>query len=296
MKFGKRVGEGGITSQPTTGSGDWPKGLRKGETRVRFLAEIGDWNEYWEHYDETVKFFPCTGDRQTCPGCTSPVERTSKASKRYLAPVLDPKTGKVWGLKMGIDLANRLSLRNDRNNGTVTNRDYTLIRTGDGLETEYDVEQEEAVAFDLAVYADALDLDELLSSQFVSAWPDFTPGQTSNGTAPAAAAPAKKAPAKKAAAGKVTPPPVTAPAPEPDPEPEPDVPDTLKSKAELAAESVATADQPAEDGETVEITEEDLRAMTRQELVKLARQADIPVTLTMSREAIVDLFLQQFAV
>jgi hypothetical protein len=291
MKFGKKVGEGGITTQPAI-SGDWPKGLRKGETRVRFLSEIPEWEEYWEHFDETVKFFPCTGDKNTCPGCTSPVERTAKASKRYLAPVLDPKTGKVWGLKMGIDLSNRLSLRNDRNNQTITNRDYTLIRTGDGLETEYDVEQEEVVAIDLSVYRDAIDPQDLLASQFAAAWPDFSP----NG-ATATAAPAK-ATRQRRTASQLTPdeerlekakaraaaPPVELP----------DDPPSKGSVAEAAPEP-EPAPQPS-DGETVEITEEDLRNMGRADLVKLARQAELPVTLTMSREAIIELFLEQFAV
>jgi len=80
VKFGKKAGT--INSGPSTGTGEWPKGLRAGETRVRFVAEIADWQEYWEHYDESVKFFPCTGDKATCPGCTSANERTAKASKR----------------------------------------------------------------------------------------------------------------------------------------------------------------------------------------------------------------------
>jgi hypothetical protein len=264
--------------------------LRKGETRVRFLAEIKDWQEYWEHYDETVKFFPCTGDRDSCPGCLSTVERTRKASKRYLAPVLDPKTGRVWGLKMGLELANRLSLRNDRNNGTITNRDYTLIRTGDGLDTEYDVEQEEIVAINLDVYADTIDVEQLLSSQFAAAWPDFVEPGSPNGRKateqPPPPAPVKRA--RKATAPAVAPaqtgpdggstedPPSEGPVAEPEPGP-------------------ATADADNDD-EAVEITEEDLRAMNRGELIKLARRAEIPITLTMSREAIIDLFLEQFAV
>jgi hypothetical protein len=45
----------------------------------------------------------------------------------------------------------------------------------------------------------------------------------------------------------------------------------------------------------VEVTEDDLRNMPRADLVKLARRAELPVSLTMSREEIVDLFLEQFA-
>ena len=295
MNFGKKVGGGGITQQ-SAATGDWPKGLRDGETRVRFLAEIPDWEDYWEHFDETVKFFPCTGNKSECPGCTSQIERTAKASHKYLAPVLDPKTGKVWGLKMGIDLANRLSLRNDRNNGTITNRDYTLIRSGDGLETEYDVEQEERVAIDLDVYSDTINIEELLSSQFSAAWPDFS----TNCHREDPPAPKKAVPAKK-----------TAPAPrqrKPEPVEEPTETEKIvtdikargaaKAEAEAAMEEppFETNEQASEGGDTVEITEDDLRAMSRPDLIKLARQAEIPITLTMSREEIVDLFLNQFSV
>jgi hypothetical protein len=313
VKFGKKAGT--ITSQSSSGNVDWPKALKKGETRVRFVFEIADWQEYWEHYDETVKFFPCTGDKATCPGCTSNIERTAKASKRYLAPVLDPKTGRVWGLKMGQDLANRMSLRNDRNGGTVTNRDYTLIRSGEGLDTEYDVEQEEKVAIDLSAYEDALDLDEMLAMQFAGAWPDFDPdnppvnGRTSATTRrrrdddePAAAAPRKRAARKTK----------TEEPDEAQASQGPGMMEQLKASADAAKEQRAaegsaddppsdasSADDTAEageaDGEVVELTEDDLRNMSRTELIQLAKQAEVPVTLTMNRDQIIDLFLEQFS-
>jgi hypothetical protein len=295
MRFGRKAGVITPTGTGTSG-GDWPKGLRPGETRVRFIQEIPEWIEYWEHFDQSVKFFPCTGDKQTCPGCTSADERTQKASKRYLAPVLDPKTGRIYGLKLPTDLANRLSLRNDRNGGTVTNRDYTLIRTGTGLDTEYDVEQEEKVAIDLAVYEDQVgDLNDLLTSQFSAAWPDFDPDGRADG------APRKRRTMtheeKVNTSGDDEPPPFEAPAAkaapaprrrrkvvEPEPEPEPEPP---AAEAEPA---------PAEDDtEMIELTEDELRAMPRQQLVSLARQAQVPVTLTMSRDQIIDVLMENFS-
>lgn len=314
MRFGKRAGK--ITNSPSGGT-DWPRSIKPGETRVRFVEEIENWQEYWEHYDETVKFFPCTGDKPTCPGCTSASERTARASKKYLAPVLDPNSGRVYGLKMGMDLANRLSLRNDRNGGTITNRDYTLIRSGQGLDTEYDVEQEEKVAIDLSAYEGQLDLDEMLAAQFASAWPDFDPdaptntnGRVLTGTARSArttdSTVEETPPPRKRAARKATPAVKTAPA---------------KGTAELLRESAESTraavlegsddDPPSEapaveteraqeptqaDGETVEITEDDLQQMSRSDLIKLARQAELEVTLTMSREDIVKKFLEEFSV
>lgn len=302
MRFGKKAG---TITQVTTSTGEWPRSIRAGETRVRFLAEIADWDEYWEHFDDTVKFFPCTGDKSSCPGCTSQIEKTKEARKRYLAPVLDPKTGKVWGLKMPTDLANRLSLRNDRNGGTITNRDYTLIRTGSGLDTEYDVEQEEKVAIDLGVYKDSIDTQELLASQFSAAWPDFS----ENGSRAKSDDEDKPAPrrrgktltpeqeklerAKASATKPHEPPPVTDQARGSAPDGGFDEPPPSEPAAEQEAAPAATA---AGDDETVEITEDDLRNMPRGELVKLARQAELPITLTMTREQIIDLFLEQFAV
>jgi len=297
--------------------------LRAGETRVRFLAEIPDWQEYWEHYDPTVNFFPCTGDKKTCPGCTSSIERTAKATKRYLAPVLDPHTGRVWGLKMATDLANRLSLRADRNNGTVTNRDYTLIRTGSGLETEYDVEQEEKVAIDLGVYEGSFDLQDMLASQFAAAWPDFDIENPNGAKAQEQPEPRKRAPRKQAQPAQPAqeedkgpgireqiqesarkaqaererveqsddPPSEAAP----EPESEPEQPTTKKEQPQAQIPQDQGA-QSQGDEEMVELTEEDLRKMPRTELIKLARRADLGITLTMSREQIVDLFLEQFAV
>lgn len=290
MKFGKKAGT--INSGPSTGGGtDWPKSLKPGETRVRFVEEIAEWQEYWEHFDDTVKFFPCTGDKSTCPGCTSSNEKTARASKKYLAPVLDPNTGRVYGLKMGQDLANRLSLRNDRNNGTITNRDYTLIRSGSGLDTEYDVEQEEKVAIDLSAYEGVIDLEEMLAAQFAGAWPDFDPDSPSNTTGRRRAGtsrntdstveddsppPARKRAAKKAAPVKGTmelikdstvgkqetqgsddDPPSEAPAAEPVQEPSHQAEgDDPANEREVVDAALPEAD--AEDGETVEITEEDL--------------------------------------
>ena len=320
MKFGRKAGT--INSGPSAGGVDWPKALRPGETRVRFVEEIAEWQEYWEHFDDVVKFFPCTSDKATCPGCTSASERTARASKKYLAPVLDPTSGRVYGLKMGQDLANRLSLRNDRNNGTITNRDYTLIRSGQGLDTEYDVEQEEKVAIDLSAYQGVIDLEEMLSAQFAGAWPDFDPDSPSNtngrvraGTArsprttestveddspPPRKRAARKAPAKSTTELiKESKP--DAPA-ETDDDPPPWEQSGTDEFAQQPDEAQTGATPPAaepaaeDDGGALEITEEDLRKMSRTDLIKLARQADLKVTLTMSADDIINKFLAEFSV
>jgi hypothetical protein len=217
---------------------------------------------------------------------------------------------------MGQDLANRLSLRNDRNEGTITNRDYTLIRSGDGLDTEYDVEQEEKVAIDLSAYADALDLEAMLSQQFFSAWPDFADQSPNGSERPAAKAAPKAAPAPKAVPAKRA----RRAADEDAPAKVAPLAERIKASPVSAADGGSTEDPPSEapaepesgegqdmlqaapdapveaEGDQVEITEDDLRKMSRQELIKLARQAELQVSLTMSRDQIVEAFLQEFAV
>jgi len=311
VRFGKRAGK--IEQTQSNATGDWPKNLRDGDTRVRFVTEIEDWIEYWEHFDDQAKFFPCTEDRSSCPGCTSDSERTRKASKRYLAPVLDPRTGRVYALKLPMDLANRLSLRNDRNGGTITNRDYTLIRSGKGLDTEYDVEQEERVAIDLTVYQDVIDPQEMLASQFAGAWPDFDPDRgvstkrgnggrrrardeedeprrTRQQESPTIASMRRGvAPASPEVEGG-EPPFEKEPEPEQAPPPPPPAPRRRRAAAQPQPEP-----EPAPDEDVIEISEDDLRNMPRSELINLARQAQVEVTLTMSRDQIIDILLSNFS-
>src|SRR5580765_1006110 len=80
MKFGIRAAE-----STSTTDGDYIRYFKKGETRLRFLEEVGDWTEYWAHFNASKqRDYPCTGDRKTCPGCNSENEREAKASKRFL--------------------------------------------------------------------------------------------------------------------------------------------------------------------------------------------------------------------
>lgn len=103
---------------------------------VRFLTEPDDWFGYYEHYDEAIrKSYPCIeGD---CPGCATDQKRTF----RYLANALDVEKDKVIALLLPKSLANRLTARYERND-TLMDRDYELFKTGEGLDTEYDLNPE----------------------------------------------------------------------------------------------------------------------------------------------------------
>jgi len=144
------------------------------DSRVRFLQDPEEWLKYREHYSQETKYFPCTQD-DSCPGCTSDNERMKYASRKYIAQVLivseqdAQDEGKVRAVKLTVDLANRLVNKADRNGGTLTNRDYTIIRIGNDKNTTYDVEVEDKSAVDLAKF-ELVDVEAILNQMFESAW------------------------------------------------------------------------------------------------------------------------------
>jgi hypothetical protein len=159
MRFGTRA-------QDVEESKPFIRNLKKGETRVRFLQEINDWIQFREHFSTANRSFPCTKEPD-CPGCTSPNEAVSRWSRKYAVNVLLVGTGQVGVIKIPVTLKNRMDTRSERNGNTVLERDFTLIRSGDGLSTEYDVEQEEKYAVDMTQY-ELFDIEQMLADQFES--------------------------------------------------------------------------------------------------------------------------------
>lgn len=97
---------------------------------VRFLQEPHDWYGYYEGYlEERKRYFPVPEG----------MDWDGRKSFRYLTNVIDTDTDQVIPLKVPSSLANRLVVRFERY-GTLLDRDYDLLRTGKGLDTEYDVE------------------------------------------------------------------------------------------------------------------------------------------------------------
>jgi hypothetical protein len=155
------------------GNAGWMRGVKDGkDLRVRFLQDPEEWLQYDEHYVRSSGFFPCTND-DTCGACASDDDRTKRASTKYVAQVLiqfeagAKDIGQVKALKIPRPLANRLIARADRNGGTLLNRDYTIIRRGNGLDTEYDVESEDKAPLDLSKYTGQwADVGAILEQQF----------------------------------------------------------------------------------------------------------------------------------
>lgn len=118
------------------GGGQWIKYIPKnGSMTVRFIEEPENWINYVEHYDQVLRrSFPCNGETG-CPGC----QGDARKSSRYLANAVDVDSDRVIPLQMPKDLANRLVVRYERN-GTLIDRDFELSRSGDGLDTVYDLD------------------------------------------------------------------------------------------------------------------------------------------------------------
>jgi hypothetical protein len=154
----------------SSGGSVWIKGIQADkDLTVRFKTEPDEWYAYREHYDPDVRFFPCIGKDNDCPGCEHPSDKVQRTSRRYLADALDTQTGQSIPLKLPLDLANRLVARYDRAGGTICDRDYTLHRMGQGLDTTYDVTPEEKSKVDTSAHP-AIDLEKALIDQFEDAF------------------------------------------------------------------------------------------------------------------------------
>lgn len=224
-------------------NGNYLRNFKKGETKVRFLEEPDEWVLYQEHYTDDRRAFPCTGDTQTCPGCTSEVESIQRRSRKYGTIVYLVDVNTTLPFKMAVSLANRMTARAERNGGTVTNRDYVVIRSGDGLKTEYDVDQDEKYSLDISALlkkSPVSSVEEVLSDMFQQVW-----GEPKQYEEP------------KVRAKVEDDPPFV-----PDP-PKDEVPDALKTKEER--ESVPDADE--------DVTEAQLRAMSRNDLLQVWEKA-----------------------
>lgn len=102
-----------------------------GTTSVRFLSEIPEWGIFKEYYiKEDKRFYP------VIPGKTDIIPEGVQISRRWLCPVLLVDTDEVVTMKLPKTLVEDLWISHDRN-GTVRDRDFDLIRTGEGLKTSY---------------------------------------------------------------------------------------------------------------------------------------------------------------
>jgi hypothetical protein len=107
---------------------------------IRFLEEPEKWHRFDEHYinGDGGGFVPCIGD-----GCPLDNDPNSRATRRWLANVVDVGSGEVRLLKMTRALVETFVLKYQRAKGTLKKRNYTITRLGGGTDTKYDVENED---------------------------------------------------------------------------------------------------------------------------------------------------------
>ena len=266
MKFGSKFGETNTTPRSGGGGGKWIKTLKEGETRMRFLQEIDEWVVYYEHYNPAGTSFPCTSDRDTCPGCTSTNERMKSASRKVAVNAVVGNYQDVY--KLPITLVNRLKIKSERNGNTITDRDYIITRIGKDKDTEYDVESGNALPIDTSAY-ELLNIEQMLETQFEENWPDFSAGQEPQ--APKASAPVDVLAAMKKAAPETT---EAKPAP---------------FEAGTGGEAIQQSAPASDSGSAeVEITLDQLHAMTPAQLRSLCESngAVVPEDLATQQEII----------
>jgi hypothetical protein len=198
-QFGRKMGSLKAlkkTLEKGSSNSNWIKYIPKnGSKTVRFLEEPEHWVNYLEHFDSVARrSFPCTGESD-CPGCLS----NERKSSRYLANAIeiDDQGGeRLIALQLPKDLANRLVVRYERN-GTITDRDYELMRSGEGLDTIYELDALAPRKRNMSKHT-PIDLIQVLEDAYKEVF-----GDDDEDDAPVIPAPKPKARTKSQAASKM---------------------------------------------------------------------------------------------
>lgn len=139
---GSLLGESGIKDVKESkggGGGDFLiQNIPTGETQIQFVTEPTEWAGYHEWWDAGIKRFVPLGEGEPRPKGTS---RRFLASAVILDTTADwsPEPGKVVALKLPATVATKLISRYERY-GTLVTHQFTLVRQGEGLDVEYDVD------------------------------------------------------------------------------------------------------------------------------------------------------------
>lgn len=170
MRFG--MSEEEAEAQPSRGgSGSFMKYPKAGDNVVRILDEPDKWVYYWEHFNPGGFSFPCTNERDTCPGCTSDNEKMKKASHKVAMNCFDGQYTNVWKFPKK-SVADKLKSRWERI-GTITDRDYLITQIKSPNSVDYDVEGQDKEPINLADYEEYLtDPEILLAQAYEDSWGD----------------------------------------------------------------------------------------------------------------------------
>lgn len=280
MQFGKKFNREEEAANAAGGS-DYIRNFKDGTTVVRFLQElqpedqndrINGWTGYWECYNPEGR--NGKGAYYPSPGKNSKYN-TERVSRRYLVNCL--VDGKVAVYKVPASLMDRITRRSDKYE-TITDRDYEITRSGKGINTEYDIEAGDRGRIDIAAYADQLiDHDKLLSDAFVEAWGELPSEEDDNQDVEQQKAQKalRDAAMRRESAEKA-----------------PDSQNDQSGYDDPPSEPQRSEGGAAE--ETV-LTEEQIRDMSRGELLDLAESAGLEADKDKSRVELADWIIDQLA-
>lgn len=150
----------------------WIKGFRDGETRIHFLDEPDDFVTYREHYEEAIGYFPCS-EEPDCVGCKDDSPKVRDRSRKFAFHALNSESSQQI-FKVGSRLQRTLKSKAQRLK-TICDRDYTVIRSGKGMETTYDMESGDAYESSFDPKAEPLyDIGALLARRYADAVEAYT--------------------------------------------------------------------------------------------------------------------------
>lgn len=129
-----------------------------GQLTVRFLTELTDFEYYQECWP--------VGKGRPFPLAEGLQEGTDYQRKNdmYLANALDVENDRVIALQIKPSVLASLMLKHERY-GTIMDRDYTIVRYGEGLNTEYSLENEGPSKRNLAKYQ-LYDLSQVIQDAY----------------------------------------------------------------------------------------------------------------------------------
>jgi hypothetical protein len=109
--------------------------MKSGENKlIRILISTTDVSAAWEHVENFGGFWKtieCLGKKE-CPICKA----GKNASLKTYIPILDRTDNRVKIFKASRDVVKNL-IAQEEEYGDLTQRDYKVVRTGEGLRTQY---------------------------------------------------------------------------------------------------------------------------------------------------------------
>lgn len=322
MKFGDTASDY-KEDQDANADEVWVRYFKDAETKFRFMPfearnrkgqMVQGCDAYpteREHFHPKIGSFPCVKDKgATCHGCEDSNERVRNRSRKYYFPAIDSE-GLVRIFKMGPKLFQRFQAREARA-GTLIDRDFFVLKTGSGLNTEYEIEPGEKYEIDFeSDYGDqeVPDIPHILEGRYEAMVDFYTKAPDVDPDEPAEGHEDVRETGRKLGSGRGEAEPEEAPktsgrlptkkaASKPDPEPEPEE-EPAPAPRKAAAKKTATRkpapepepepeEEPADDGNAVVFTtKEDIIDASTAELKDYLDQADVEYPARAPRERLI---------